>query len=464
MPVSWADELGFKAFRERAGSGGTVGFLIGGALAVISKMAGWTKGALSWILMPVTAIAGLILGDAIKKDGYVFGKNGVINALKNKNKPKTIPDGHLAADPYSTVAAVNSETLARTGEVHMPFPKSPDELLFGFKELRPLDPYVEFSIKDDPRLEALKIKAKSYGSQYADKNSPDYIENTHAREKKITNLIIDDIGETYGSYSDTAANWGNWAEHRALITPRSMIMGGRTVELCETSKDSLICRHYAPIASVLLHEAGVANHVVGSHVMPAYNINGLRTTLPEAEPGGHMYVITDEGNAVVEATVAGTKYAHKTVYRPIINGVTTKDIVLKGKTAIVETQDGYGSFAYGGHAGQGVTEPNKSLTNALTTIFTGTPHVKESILKNIEEYNESVREATRTKSKEVKPDADMQKAKVQANDALEGLKTLLPEDPDIESTPTTPRPTNVAIPKKPPSKEQQSNTSSAIGG
>jgi hypothetical protein len=71
----------------------------------------------------------------------------------------------------------------------------------------------------------------------------------------------------------------------------------------------------------------------------------------------HMYIITDQGNSVVEATKT-EEYANGnigTAYQPILNGVTAEDIVYYGHAAL--TQD---ERLYGGHLGDGAFDPERT--------------------------------------------------------------------------------------------------------
>lgn len=358
---------GAKAFHERMGSGGTAGVVAGGAIALIAALSGAFNmpGWLSWLLVPVVATVGLLIGDAISQDGYVFGPKGVVNALKNKGKPKTIPEGYIAATPDAGVIAVRSEVLARNGEVHMPMPKYPDELLLGFKEARPLDPFVEFLLDDDGKFSGLRQRARDYGNKYADPASPDYIRDVHQREQTISRLVVGDIGQAYGPYSYETLDWHlNFAEFRSVFSLAAMVKGGRSTLLSETEKNSLVCRHYAPITSVLLHEARVPNHTVCSMINRMENKNGTYKLMAEPDTGGHIYVITDEGNAAVEGTLAGKPDRVNGIYRRIVNGVTVQDIIYKGKVAIPELQDKERTLCYGGHTGDGLYN-NKEAALAL---------------------------------------------------------------------------------------------------
>lgn len=389
---------GAKAFRETMGSGGTWGIAIGGALGLVAalsspKMPSWLK----WLLTPLTAFVGLLIGDGIKKDGYVFGPNGVINALKNHNKPKTIPEGYTALSPHAGVTALDSEVLAKNGDVHYSGgAKTPDEVLLGFKELRELDPFVEYNISGDPRLEELKVKARGYAQKYGDPKSPDYIANVQSREQTIAHLVVDDIGEVYGIYNPEIYDYKtekfigtlNDAEKKTYYSLAALIGGGKTLQLKDIKKNGMVCRHYAPVVSVLLHEAGVPNYVMSSDVGVVkrkeptspelcLNINNDITGM------GHMYVITKQGNAVVEGVVAGNKDPDqmKRRYMPVLNGVTAEDIALRQRAAIVDVpRNAKRRYIYGG----GFDGTNKKTDKPDYVI-------KQVMQTEIDKFNEQLR-------------------------------------------------------------------------
>lgn len=311
----------------------------------------------------------------------------------SKSTP-SVPKGYIAASPYSLIVAVDSKSLSENGEVHMPtFVKLADIPFNNSKEIRPLDAFAEMTIKGDPRLEALKAKAKTYGQKYANQTSPDYIVNIHQREKQITALVVADIGNTYGPYSDDTQRKGfNSAEFSAVMPKnlRDVLEPVETVQLKDTQKNDLVCRHYAPIASVLLHEAGVPNHMVVSYIRVVKGEKNGRVALDKDYQGtsGHVYVITDQGNAIVEATVAGDQAAESRAYKPIVNGVTVQDIIYKGKTAIPLIQEGKRVFAYGGHNGDGYAQATQGLVNAAGHLLLA--DTEAPIRKSIEEYNRSL--------------------------------------------------------------------------
>ncbi len=251
-----------------------------------------------------------------------------------------LPEGYLAPNINSYVYAVPSNVVAETGEVHTNN---------GVGNGHALDSFIEFSIEGDSRLERLRGEAKQIGKKYSNPNSPSYEPDGIERERKISSELIERVGEEYGKYSDETADYGNKAERDS-----DGVLWDSTAKLSDMEKDSLICRHYAPIMSVLLHEAGIENHLVTSPAPTGVSSGILenvaeqgRNAASEDDIGMHKYVVTKSG-AIVEGTVAGQEGAQDYVYKRIINGVTVEDIVYRGHAAL--TEDG---GAYGGHGGDG---------------------------------------------------------------------------------------------------------------
>lgn len=247
-----------------------------------------------------------------------------------------LPEGYIAR---GKVNALDSRVLARTGQVHEHYTNQPGN---------PMDSFVEFDINGDSRLNWMRSAARGLRNKYANPESADYIQDVQQREKTITNELMPLVYSEYGSYSDdTLKNDGNAGERKA-----DGLFGYDTVYLKDMEKDSLVCRHYAPIISVLLDDAGVRNDLVASSDMQGYRTNeaGKLELIPDEKLERHMYVITREGNAVVEATTA-EQYANGSTfgnaYKPIRNDVTAKDIVYSGQAAVTDYA------VYAGHSGNG---------------------------------------------------------------------------------------------------------------
>lgn len=269
-----------------------------------------------------------------------------------------LPTGYIAPRPGSDTFAVDSATLSKNGEVHtgngtrLGFVESGagwGELLGLIDKPYRLDSFVELDIDGDKRLDTLRKYARAQGKLHGDPSSPKYIANIKDREKILTDLLTKKVYEIYGSYSqDTFKNLnteerdarGDWVSNR------------RTTHLATMEKDSLVCRHYAPIMSVLLDEAGVPNHLIHSYTCETTMDNGQYALNPNGSfTGYHAYVITKAGNAIIEGTVAGQKNpdgSDVSAYMPILNGVTTDDIVYHGHAALVDN-----GHLYGGHLGDG---------------------------------------------------------------------------------------------------------------
>jgi len=274
-----------------------------------------------------------------------------------------LPEGYIASNPDPTFYAVDSATLWRRGDFHGANGGNVGIIESGIgwgiilgmvEKPRSLDQFVELNINGDPRLEKLKEYARKLGDKYSHLSSPEYIKNAAEREKKITDLLTPKIYETYGSYSnDTLKNISNVEEKNASggLTFR------RSAQLAKMEHGSFVCRHYAPVMSVLLHEARIPNHLACSCVTVGLEQKNGEYKIVKDNLDYHAYVITQEGNAIVEGTVAGEKDergTYVTAYKPVINKVTTEDIVFRGHAAL--TEDG---CLYGGHLGDGDGAPEK---------------------------------------------------------------------------------------------------------
>lgn len=179
-----------------------------------------------------------------------------------------LPEGVIAPSVKSYAYALDSAVLAKTGEVHfctkdtsgvsVPSEKTPaQEVIEQIPAYYALDDRVELNISGDERLEKLKGYARDLGARFAQSQSKEYIAVTNERERKIADLLFEKIGEIYGGFShDTSAKGENAAETGKWNTS--------TVYLKDMKKDTLVCRHLAPVVSVLLHEAEVPNYLVGS--------------------------------------------------------------------------------------------------------------------------------------------------------------------------------------------------------
>lgn len=147
----------------------------------------------------------------------------------------------------------------------------------------------------------------------------------------------------YGLWSvETAKNGNNKEEAEA--------QGKRIAQLKNMAYGSLVCRHQAPIMSICLAEAHIPNTLItgaGMNAMQVENPNApsykLNTT-PEG-PGYHSFIVTTDGNAIVEATAV---QEGANPYNGIINGVTAKDMIYHGHAAIIDN-----GLVYGGHLGDG---------------------------------------------------------------------------------------------------------------
>jgi hypothetical protein len=277
-----------------------------------------------------------------------------------------LPEGHLAANKNTSlralfVAAVDSETLARLGEVHGEYyglqHYTSGRILThkaGLANIPALD-VVGFSLNGDARLDELRRVAQVIGKTYSDKTSAAFIADPVARERRICWELIDKVAETYGAFSDDTAMAGaNSGERKA----RGLFYDD-SAKLAHMEMNSLVCRQQAPVMSVLMQEAGIHNHLVNSQAcLDRETVEYLKekgiADVPETAIARHAYVITD--HAIVEATLAGRPDAHTRVYNPIVNGVTVKDIVYRGQAAITNT-----GHLYGGHGGDGAWNAQNTL-------------------------------------------------------------------------------------------------------
>jgi hypothetical protein len=203
---------------------------------------------------------------------------------------------------------------------------------------------LSLDMRGDARLERIKVYARELrASDRFAEMSP------NQRERAITDLLMVMVNDEYGSYSmETLAAKSNKAERDA----RGMLWNSKA-QLKDMPKGSIVCRHYAPLMSVALNEAGVHNTMVISRVNFDVMSDDGRLTLDEArKPGYHAYVVTDNA-AIVEATRAGQATS---AYDPIVNGVTARNIVFHGMPALTA-----GYLMYGGHTGDGDGSPARAL-------------------------------------------------------------------------------------------------------
>lgn len=430
---SFLKRTGIQNVIDKTGYGTLIGAGIAGGVALLSASTGFTvlPTWLSWLLVPIATVAGAITGDAIAKDGPIYGENGMVSRFRDRHA--SIPEGYIAADSHAYVIAVDSTTLARTGEMHRMKMVRPSDLYLGNQELRALDSFVEFSLKGDSRLEALKENARKYGERYA------YIPNVQARERAITNAIINDIGTEYGTYSDSLPPYVNKEEFLSQFAPERWLKGARTTELKNMTKNSLVCRQYAPIASILLEEAGVKNHLVSSYVGDWDYSEAHGMVMDDVSPFAlHCYVITDEGNAIVEATCAGKDYAEEWGYNPIYNKVTVDGIVYEGKSAIAANRR-----LYGGHDGSGMNSYQRGISNNAVFFFEASKEAQTAMQESVNEYNKMLR---REKAEDAEQQQKMEAA-VKTYQALEKgvqslgetLKSTLPLNLDGVVPPSVPK-------------------------
>ncbi len=189
-----------------------------------------------------------------------------------------LPEGYIAATPGAGCFAVSSDVLAKNGELHI-HELSP---LSGNTPY-PLDPFVETTLAGDLRLEGLRTKAKQIGHQYGDTESPDYISDQRKRESIIANTLGRMIHETYGDYSVRTVNNGyNEGEMKA-----EGFLSVDSARLADMEKNSLVCRHQAPIMGVLLEEAGIPNYVVVSWVTAVRTASAIEKVAANALANEH---------------------------------------------------------------------------------------------------------------------------------------------------------------------------------
>jgi hypothetical protein len=328
------------------GKGSLIGGAIGGIGALVAAGTGAIGGWLAWLLVPLAAVAGGVVGDVIGKDGPIFGPNGAANYLK---KPQ-VPGGVLAPNPTSMTYAESSKQIAANGSSLISLPYA--NMANG-----------RFNLKDDPRLKVLEEKAIKYGQDIQRLPAGSPIEKIREREKAIMDKIIKDIGATYGEYSRETQNQGfNREELRAGAAHDNL-------QLKFMDKGSLVCRHYAPILSYLADKAGVPNHRVTLHTCsvrpdednPAL-IEFVESLIPEG--GYHSSVLTDEGNAFVEGTTAGMDRAREIAYNPVLNGVDINGI-LQGKAALIQMREKGRQWIYGGHNGDGSSDVGVAMREAV---------------------------------------------------------------------------------------------------
>ncbi|MDX1974446.1 MAG: hypothetical protein SFT92_02095 [Rickettsiales bacterium] len=270
-----------------------------------------------------------------------------LDGLKPGNTAVFPKELGLSASPKSFVRGVSSEDIVRLQLAPNGLINSEDgsKTLVGVIDLR--DPRM-----DDPTT-GLRAKSKIIGEKYP--APTDHVESTlerRERERQITEEIFKEITATYGYFDSTGGKMVGETFNMALGNP--VRLSGRDI-------DSLQCRHFAPIAAMCLHEAGIRTTL-------------MHSAAQEVDPDGvpkpisyHAYLVTDHGE-IIEANPpvrekANSHYVH---YRVPMNDdeVTSKALVMDGVSARVSGRyelDPDDVF-YGGHKDGKVTTETLALS------------------------------------------------------------------------------------------------------
>lgn len=180
---SLLSRIGLSELAGKLGNSTLTGIAVGGGVALVAALAGTMEskpegtksgGWWKWLLVPVAAIIGGLAGDFIGKDGPVFGRSGLAKKLTSRT---VIPKGYVAENVNASTYAVDSATIMESGETICS---------------NTLDKSRIIELKGDKRLEELAKKAEGYKAQFA------RIKDVRERERKIIELIGEDVGKKYG--------------------------------------------------------------------------------------------------------------------------------------------------------------------------------------------------------------------------------------------------------------------------
>lgn len=168
-----------------------------------------------------------------------------------------------------------------------------------------------------------------------DPKNPDQFKTIVNHEQAIVTALNDKIHEQYGDYNEAIAKGADSATHPSMHDDIVRQNKNTPASLAEFKKDELICRHFAPLASALLTEAGVPNFSVGCN-FDEFKVVGGKIT-HDVNPSGqdsnaHITVISRLTGNMIEPTAQSSKDGGKP-YKRNVNGVPIEEIVA-GKTVI----------------------------------------------------------------------------------------------------------------------------------
>lgn len=232
---------------------------------------------------------------------------------------KEILPGVFAKTETTHTYAVSSEHLYNTGEFQVKTSGS---------EGHPLDETPELvAYKDGPRMSA------ALGDMREGVKEFEHLKDTNfeAYEQKVSALAIEVRAKHFGEYDKTK----DVEEERTA----KMVNGERQVNVEDIGFDGMVCRHMAPVTSILMHEVGVSTHVMISDVL--FDVQGIKET--EENVGHHAYLVSDKTGNVVETTTSAKRSGN--AYKEVENmhGPDVWERMVDGEMAVIGDGDVYGT-------------------------------------------------------------------------------------------------------------------------
>ncbi len=186
--------------------------------------------------------------------------------------------------------------------------------------------HVSFIVdKDDPRYVACLETAHELAKEYPRGHLTG--DALAEREKTITAKLTEKIHEQFGEINMAVQENSDAgkpplpSEHndikRALADP---------AHLSEFKSGELVCRHYAPVTSMLMTEAGVPNFL-----MTGYTDGPHRATdngMSRGDGGWHGYVASRDTGNVIDGVYSGDKAYRKSLNHPSLTDMLAGETIV----------------------------------------------------------------------------------------------------------------------------------------
>lgn len=227
----------------------------------------------------------------------------------------------------------------------------------------------------DPRYVACLALAKQLKQKYP----LDTAGLSHAelvrREAAIVKELVDEIHKHFGDYNPAILRGADSATHPTMHRDVARQTTDNPTSLREFQRDQLICRHYAPLISMLATEAGLENLYVHGD-MNGFKVQGSRIVVNNNASGenstGHAFVVSRRTLNVIEATSDKGEFA----YKRRLNAVTLEEL-LAGKTIVTASNEQHFT-AYGTQLTSGLTSTYDTRLRHFQTNASGVPMVHDA--------------------------------------------------------------------------------------